>query len=488
MQQLNSLLSKIPTIQRPTRAVSFKEKLMWTIGILAVYFLLTNIQLFGLSPESSDMFEAYRTFFAGASGSILLLGIGPIVTASIILQLLVGANVINLDLSNPLHQEFFQNLQKALIIVMAVLEAIPQIVSGFIQPDVALANSLGIDSSMMLFGIFIQIVIGGLMIMYMDEIVSRWGIGSGVGLFIVAGISEQLINGIINWRPDETGIPVGLIPKWIYIFQSGALDLATMDGISYMLISGGVLGLISTIAIFMFVVYAESTRIEIPLSYSGVKGARGKFPVKLIYASVLPMILVRALQANIQMICMLLDSHGIHIFGQYVNGTTPVSGIAYYLSPINSPYQWIPTMVRDSFANYGVMGPETWQIGLHVLMDAIFLIVGGIIFAKFWVQTTGMDSHSTANKIYNSGLQVPGFRRNIGSIEKITDRYIPRVTVLGGAIIGGLTLVASLLGTIGSVGGTGLLLTISIVYRLYEEIGTEAMKDMHPILRNFLGD
>ncbi|NYT19091.1 MAG: preprotein translocase subunit SecY, partial [Methanosarcinales archaeon] len=260
----------------------------------------------------------------------------------------------------------------------------------------------------------------------------------------------------------------------------------TGDGVMFLLIRGGILALVSTVAIFLLVVYVESTRIEIPLAHSAVRGARGRFPVKLIYASVLPMILVRALQANIQMIGLLLSGRGITLFGEYY-GSTPINGVMYYLSPINSPYDWIPSLVRESFTGYGVPVPSMWQVGLHVLVDATFLIVGGIIFALFWIETTGMGAKPTAQKVFNSGMQIPGFRRNVGSIEKVMLRYIPKVTIIGGAFIGALTLLASLLGTIGGAGGTGLLLTVSIVYRLYEDIASEQMMEMHPMVRSFFG-
>ena len=59
---------------------------------------------------------------------------------------------------------------------------------------------------------------GGVLILYMDEIVSKWGIGSGVGMFIIAGVSQQIVQGLFNWNTDETGImPIGIIPKWIFM-------------------------------------------------------------------------------------------------------------------------------------------------------------------------------------------------------------------------------------------------------------------------------
>jgi preprotein translocase subunit SecY len=99
-----------------------------------------------------------------------------------------------------------------------------------------------------------------------------------------------------------------------------------------------------------------------------------------------------------------------------------------------------------------------------------------------------MGAKPTAQKIFDSGMQIPGFRRNISSIEKVMERYIPKVTVIGGAFIGILTLLASLLGTLGSAGGTGLLLTVSIVYRLYEDIASEQIMEMHPMIRSFFGE
>jgi preprotein translocase subunit SecY len=485
---LEPFFNKLPAVASPEKHVHFKDKLWWTLGVLLLYFALANVPLFGMSANSVDLFESYRAVIAGASGSLILLGIGPIVTASIVLQLLVGADIIKMDLSDSKDQAFFQGAQKFLVFVMIILEALPQLLGGYIQPDPGLASTLGVGLGVITFMLLIQIFIGGALVLFMDEVVSKWGIGSGVGLFIVAGISEQIVTGIVNWQSDQSGLPIGLIPKWVYIAQNvGADYLFSGQGFMFMLVQGGILALLSTVIIFLLVVYVESTRIEIPLAHSAVRGARGRFPVKLIYSSVLPMILVRALQANIQMVGIILAGRGITILGEF-SGSKPINGIMYYLAPLNSPYDWIPSLVRESFAGYGVPAPAVWQIGLHVFADAFMLIVGGIVFALFWIETTGMGAKPTAQKIFNSGMQIPGFRRNISSIEKVMQRYIPKVTVIGGAFIGILTLVASLLGTIGSAGGTGLLLTVSIVYRLYEDIASEQMMEMHPMIRSFFGE
>jgi len=477
---LEPIFARLPAVTSPEGHVHLKKKLMWTAGILAMYFALGNIPLFGMAPESVDMFAMYRAFFAGQGGTLMLLGIGPIVTGSIILQLLVGADVIHLDMSDPHDQALFQGAQKMLVFVMIIFEALPQVLGGYIQPSADVAATLGVSLAMLTAILFIQICIGGVLILFMDEIVSKWGIGSGVGLFIVAGISQQLITGMINWKMDE-GLPIGLIPRWAYLSQVG-LPTDFVD----ILITTGILALVATVAIFLLVVFVESTRIEIPLAHSAVRGARGRFPVKLIYASVLPMILVRALQANLQMIGIMLHNKGITILGEF-SGTTAVNGAMYYLAPIHSPHDWIPSLVETHYANLGHAAPAVWQITLHVFCDAAMLILGGIVFALFWIETTGMGAKNVAQNIHNSGMQIPGFRRSPQSITRVMERYIPKVTIIGGAFIGALTLVASMMGTVGGAGGTGLLLTVSIVYRLYEDLASEQMMEMHPMMRSLFG-
>ncbi|AGK60141.1 protein translocase subunit secY/sec61 alpha [Archaeoglobus sulfaticallidus PM70-1] len=485
LRSLQPYFERIPSVERPKTHVPFKSKFSWTVGILILYFILSGIPVFGLSPDSIDIFEHYRAFFAGASGSILTLGIGPIVTASIILQLLVGAGIIKLDLTNPDDRATYQDFQRFLVFVMIAVEAIPQIVGGLLKPNLDIANALGVSPGVISFLIFLQLFIGGVLIVYMDEVVSKWGIGSGVSLFILAGISQSIIIGLFNWISPAGEMPPGIIPRWVWIAQNIPADqLLTLSGISYLLINGGILALITTIIIIFLVVFAEGTRVEIPLAHQMVRGARGRFPIKLVYTSVLPMIFVRALQANIVVMGMVLYNNGITFLGEYVGGT-PINGLMYLLSPVRGPQNWIPSLVKQNpyFADL----PD-WFILLHLVIDATILIVGGILFAMFWAQTSGMDAKTVANQIARSGMQIPGFRKSPQILERFLNRYIPKVTILGGALIGLLTLIANMLGTIGNVSGTGLLLAVSIAYRLYEDLAKEQMTEMHPMLRRFLGE
>jgi len=436
----------LPQVRSPTYRVPFKEKLKWTGVILILYFILSQVTLFGLSATAVDQFASLRAVLAGSFGSIITLGIGPIVSASIILQLLVGGKIVNLDLSKPEDKAYFQGTQKLLAIIFTLFEAAVLVLTG----------ALPASSPDLVWILILQITVGGILIIFLDEVVSKWGFGSGVGLFIAAGVSSAIIGGALNplANPLTPGVPAGAIPGFIYSLTVGQPAF-------YLL-----LPVIATIVVFLIVVYAESMRVEIPLSYGGVKGARGKYPLKFIYASNMPVILTSALLLNVQLFAAMFQKLGFPILGTVTNGQA-VNGIAYILSPPNS----LSLLLTDP---------------LRVLIYAVVFIAACILFAVLWVELSGIGPKQVSKQLHGMGMQIPGHRSSRAHFEKILKRYIPAITVLGGAFVGLLAFGADLTGALG--GGTGVLLTVGIVYKLYEEIAQEQLMDMHPMLRKFLGD
>lgn len=445
IEKLQPIFSLLPQVKSPDYRVPFKEKLQWTGIILILYFVIGMIPLFGLSPTAIDQFAQLRAVMAGSFGSIITLGIGPIVTASIILQLMVGGRLIKLDLSQPRDKVLFQGTQKLLAIIITVFEASVLVFTGALapsSPDVAWI-------------LILQIVIGGILIIFLDEVVSKWGFGSGVGLFIAAGVAQTIIVGSFNFlsSPTSPGVPSGAIPHFIYTLTTSQPDFSLL------------LPVIAVIVVFLIVVYAESMRVEIPLSYGGVKGARGKYPLKFIYASNMPVILTSALLLNVQIFTMLFQKLGFPILGTISNGQ-PISGLALWLSQPS---------IGALFTN-----------PLQVLFYAVVFIGSCVLFAWLWVELSGIGPKQVAKQLYQMGMQIPGFRSSRGQFERILKKYIPAITIMGGAFVGLLAFGADLTGALG--GGTGVLLTVGIVYRLYEELAQEQLMDMHPMLRRFLGD
>jgi preprotein translocase subunit SecY len=259
-----------------------------------------------------------------------------------------------------------------------------------------------------------------------------------------------------------------------------------------------VVALISTIVIFFVVAFAESTQIELPLSHARARGARGRYPIRLIYASNIPVILMSALLANINMFSLLLWNHEkistIPLIGNNwrlgfydAGSTTPSGGLAWYVSRVNGLQSWLLPLINwDRYRGY-VGDHEYWQVLIHVIVYVTIMVVGSVLFAKFWIETTNMGPESVAKQIQGSGMRIPGFRRDPRVLKKVLNRYIPTVTIISGAFVGLLAALADMVGTVGSTSGTGVLLTVGIIIRLYEQIGKEQMMEMHPVLRGFFG-
>ncbi len=461
MTLLEKLISYLPVVRGPfQKKLPFNEKLKWTLLILVIFYVLGLIPLFGLGENSLQQFEFLSIILGASFGSIISLGIGPLVTASIVLQLLSGTGILKLDLSSPEGRKKFQGLQKIFGVFFVILEGSIYVLMGGLSPSASLVGTPLFSQLQML--LIFQLIVGGLLIMLMDEVVSKWGFGSGISLFIAAGVAQQIFIRAFNFLPSPTNpdIAAGAIPA---IFQSISQgDLTTM--------ALEMAAIVSTVLVFAICVYGQAMKVEIPLSFGRVRGYGMRWPLNFFYTSNIPVILVAALLANIQLFAQLLQRWGHPLLGTF-NGSTPVSGLVYWL---NAP----------NIVNSIITGSLTWtQVG-QSLVYILIMIVGAVVFSTFWVHTAGMDAKSQARQILNSGLQIPGFRRDERVLEKVLNRYIWPLTIVGGASIGLLAALADLTGALAQ--GTGILLAVMIVYKLYEEIAKQHMMDMHPGIRKFM--
>ncbi len=451
---LRDLLHNLPEVESPKeKKVSFNVKLKWTLIILVSFFVLANIPLFGLAENALARFEYLAILFGTDFGSIISLGIGPIVMASIILQLLVGAKILDIDTHSEEGKKFFQGLQKLLAFAFVIFEALVYVLMKGLAPAPG-----------MTFILIFQLCVGGFLIIFMDEVVQKWGFGSGVSLFIAGGVAWRLFASLFQFIGVQgTFEPVGKILQFIVSLIGGD---PTGAGLA-------LFPIIVTVILFFIVVYAQGLKVEIPLSFDRVRGYGVRWPLQFFYAGVIPVILVSALAANFQLVGSLIQNavgHGT-IFGTFANGQ-PISGIAFWLN--STPL--LTAIVTGSFRIIYL---------LQGLGHVLFYVIFSIIFAFFWVTTSGMDASSQAKNIMSSGLNIPGFRRDERVLESILRRYIGPLTIMGGAAIGILASVANLLGAL--VGGTAILLVIMILYQLYQNIAQQHALDMHPALRGMFG-
>ncbi len=458
---LRSIFGFIPEVRSPEeKKLSFKVKLRWTLIVLGTFFILANVSLFGLSVNALERFEYLAILLGTDFGSIISLGIGPIVMASIILQLLTGAKIINIDTTTVEGKKFFQGVQKLLIVFFIVFEAVIYVMMNALQ---ALPGFT--------FLVIFQLILGGLAIFFMDDLSKKWGFGSGVSLFIGAGVSWRLVTSafqFVNQQGQNCLLDFKNIPcsgKVFVIIQS----LINKYPTEFISASAAIL---ATIVIFLIVVWVQSLKVEIPLSFGRVRGYGVKWPLSFFYASVIPVILTAALIAQLQMLGGILENWLGHatFLGHFVQGQA-VSGFAFWLGATN---------ILDLFIRGGFMWRYFFQAITHILSFALL----SMVFSIVWVKTSGMDSKSQAHKISSSGLQVAGFRQDNRILESILDRYIMPLTVMGGLAVGILASITDLLGAL--VSGTAILLVIMIMYQFYQQIAKDHMEDMNPAMKKFM--
>ena len=472
---LMPLLSKIPMVERPKRHVPLETKLLFTIAILILYFALGNIPLFGLSPETMDLFGRWRALFAGQRFSLSAVGIMPIINASIILQILAGPKIMKLDLTNPRDQAFYLNMQKLLVLCFVVFTSFTCVI-GFYKPNQDIADLFGVSLRFISCLLFLQVFIGGMLIYYMEEVVSKWGICSGLGLFIVANVSHQIITGLIS--PIHVGEwAVGVIPRWIEIAQQ-VEPYKMSDGGMVFLFEHHLIALITTVAMFFLVIYLLSARIELKIQgYLKRRGSRRRirFPIKFVhfsYAFVVPLVFLnlgRILQANIQAIGRVLWSRGNTLFGTYDECGNAVSGLMYYLDPIYSPWDWFPPLMHSVYPN--IAG---WQIAVRVAADMSIMVTCAMIIALLWIKLTpGLETRDIRAMVRDSGLPIYGHSQDLKAIKRAVDRYITKIGMMGCGFLGALLVIANMFGTLGLVSVLYLIIAVIVIYASYEEITSE---------------
>ena len=473
MVDFRNIFHYIPEVIKPVeKKLDFKTKLKWTLIVLISFFVLANIPLFALSENALARFEYLAIILGTDFGSIISLGIGPIVMASIILQLLTGSGIINIDTATVEGKKFFQGVQKLLVFFFIIFEALIYVLMQGLQ---ALPGFAWL--------VILQLILGGLAIFYMNELSEKWGLGSGVSLFIAAGVSWRLITSgfqFINQQGRNCLLDFKNTPcagKVLVLIQSiiNKYPIELMSALA---------AILATVIIFLIVVWAQSLKVEIPLSFGRIRGYGVKWPLSFFYASVIPVILTAALIANIQLFGSLVENAAANgsafasyftWLGHFIEGQA-ISGLAFWLSSPGGQGGLLNLFIRGGFLPIYL---------LQSLTHTLFFMGFSTLFAVFWVKTSGMDSKAQAKKISESGLQVAGFRQDIRILESILDRYIMPLTVMGGLAIGFLASITNLLGAL--VSGTAILLVIMIMFQFYQNIAQQHQMEMNPTMRKFMG-
>ncbi|QLH08431.1 preprotein translocase subunit SecY [Candidatus Nitrosotenuis sp. DW1] len=450
-------------VPKPKKKLSLQTRLIWTGIALLIYQVMGQTPLFGATTPQFDFLAFARVIFASQQGTLIELGIGPIVTAGLLMQLLKGSEILKFDFKNPEERGAFQTATKLVTYIVIIVESIVYAGAVYgpgVTPDV-------------LYVIMGQLIAASILIMFLDELVQKgWGLGSGISVFIMAGVAQQIVWSLFSPIPAGDGSMVGLIP---YIGQS--ITSANLSDIMFR--SNNLPSLLSmsmTAGILLILVYTQGMKVEIPIVSTKYRGFSATYPIKLMYVSNIPVILASALTANAVFMGQMLwanfnprnNNALFNILGQFdpTSPSTPIGGIIYYITP-----------------------PRGFTIAaldpIRALVYVLFMIGIVIVFGRLWVELGGLSPKSAAKNLLDADVQVPGFRRSNQPVEALLNKYIPSVTIIGSAILGALAGVSDVLGVIG--GGVGILLMVDILINYYQQLIREQVEVVMPRLGALLG-
>jgi len=460
----------LPQVPKPKRKISLQTKLLWCGACVTIYMVMGQTPLFGATTPEFDFLAFARVIFASQQGSLVELGIGPIVTAGLLMQLLRGSDILKFDFKKPEERGIFQTATKMLTYFVIIIEGAVYAWAVY-GPNIQDPTILGV--------IIGQLIGASIIVMFMDELIQKgWGLGSGISLFIACGVAQQILWSLFSPLAAGDGGMIGIFPFIVQQAQLGMLFEWTgfMDVFFRSNQLPSIFVLLLTIAILLILVYTQGMKVEIPIVSTKYRGFAATYPIKLMYVSNIPVILASALTANALFIGQMLWSQLnprnasplFNILAQYdpTSPGTPIGGIVYYITPPRG----LDLLALDP---------------MRGVLYVLFMIGIVVIFGKLWVELGGLSSKKAAQNLLDADVVIPGFRRSNKPVEMLLNKYIPSVTILGSVILGLIAGVSDILGVFGS--GIGLLLTVDILINYYNQLVREKVEVVMPRLGAWLG-
>ncbi|KAL2943182.1 Protein transport protein Sec61 subunit alpha, partial [Bienertia sinuspersici] len=261
----------LPQVEGANKDTPFKVKMIFTVISLFIFLVCSQLPLYGIhSNPGLDPFYRIRLILASSRGTVMELGISPIVTSSMVVQLLVASNIFQVDYNLREDQELLNGAEKMLGILITVGEGTAYVLSGM-YGDV---SQLGVANSIL---VVVQLTFAGIIILCLDEILNNGyatiNIGRGPEF---QGAAIALIHLLVT-RKDKVGAL-----KEAFCRQN----------------LPNVTNLLATLFIFLMIIYLQQFQVMVPLRSKNIRGQQGYYPIKLFYTSNMPIILHSAFVTN----------------------------------------------------------------------------------------------------------------------------------------------------------------------------------------------
>ncbi len=405
------------------RDAGIRKRILFTLGALGVFRLLAAIPIPGVDAARLQAFLANNDFFGllnvfsggGLSKlSIIMLGVGPYITGSIIMQLMT----IMSPRLKALYQEEgeigrrkFSQYSRMLTVPLAIIQG---------YSFLALLHNQGVIGDIGVFGYVLNISIitaGSLLIMWIGELISEFGIGNGVSIIIFAGIVARL--------------PVA-VSQFAVIYDPAQIPM-------YLAI------LVGALLVILGVVIVTEAERPIPITYAKrVRGAKvyggvsTYLPLRLNQAGVIPIIFALSILLFPQMIFQFLVNVNVHI---------------------------VQTVARAALTFLG----NPWYY-------SIFYFVLVFVFTYFYTAVT-FDPNMIAENLQKSGAFIPGVRPGVSTSQHVA-RILTRLTLVGASFLGIIAVLPLAMRAITgittfAIGGTALLIVVSVVIDIIKKVDAQ---------------
>jgi len=421
-------------LEKITRIFHIKDlrnKILIVLAILAISRLFTAIPIPGIDPEKLKSFFSGNQFFGlmgvltgGALSrlSIAMLGLGPYITATIIMQLLTMISPRLKEMYQEAGEQGrkkFEQYARIATVPLSMLQAFA-FINLFKQQGVISSSLLPIE----LFTNIITITAGAMILMWLGELITQKGIGNGVSLLIFAGIVDRIPTQL--WQTVSTWDPAKILSYFLFI--------------------------ITALIVIACVVFITEGQKNIPVSYAKrirgnrmYGGASTFLPLRINQAGVIPIIFA---------ISILLFP----------------GMIANFLSGATSP----------ALVNFAHILNSIFQNKIFYGFSYFVLIV---VFTYFYTAVT-FDPKNVSENLQKSGGFIPGIRPGINTSQYIS-YIINRITLIGAFFLGIIAILPMIIqGLTGiatfqfMIGGTALLIVVSVVLETVKQIKAQiVMRD-----------
>jgi len=442
--------SLVPQVESPLRRVFFNDKLVNTV--LAVLFLLVagEIRIFGIQKtDRIDPLYWMRPMLASKMGTLMEIGVQPVISASMLMQLLYGLRLIDMDYRSRQDRNLFQGLQKLFAIFLYFIWATGSLLAGA-YGDI---EEIGYVKSAL---IVAQLMFGGTLVVLLDDMLNKgWGLGNGTMAFVGTNICGAVLIKAVGFTSVQTSSGSeyeGAIINLLYSVFSGSDRLWALQNAFFRNQAPNIVGVLATVAIIGIMIFVQSYRVQIYVSAKKARGHKQPFPIRLLYVNSIPILIHTAVLANYYFLCYLVQSFMGKNFVTTIVGRWSgldgagnshlESGLGYFLSPPRTLWELLTDPIHTAF-----------YVSLVLYTYAVI--------CRIWIEVNGTSPRDVAKQLQENEMTIEGMRDG-GAVVKHLSRYINVASLFGGVVIGVLSVSAHFTGALGS--GTGIVLGVTVVY------------------------